>query len=507
MEYFRINPQLLPAKMGCFLGAAYLGSFAAILNVFFVSVDLTEVEAGMLTAMMYSSCIFTGPLWGYLADYTKRRTLILIILCTGAGLTISVLPWTAYGLHEISGAESIGESLKQKNAWSIWFFVLSAIMVTASAFVLPLMAYFEGIVANVAKIYGAPYGGQRVFGEIGIASSSMLTGVICDHFKMKGMSEYTPAFILFATICLAMLPTGRHLIQQIQRGSPKDTETSADQGNGNSFQESVQIEQCAQPEQIKEEIVLQVLPGTETPTGEDSQNPSDIPKSCESSPDIDTECPPSQEADSLLKKTARLCSKPSVILFLLTVFVSGVANALFLGFTFKYLIDEMKRSKFESSLAFASQPITSCISFILADKFIKVFRGTLPTMAVSLLVISVRLLIMSFRIPFEVFLGLCLLQGFSFAAFYSSMMEHIISISPKEITMTMTQISLALFFYVGSLVGNIGGSQVYSRYGGRTLFLGQAIVCGAWAVVLLLVYFLGMRRSTNRPQTVSNDQY
>ena len=232
----RVNIKLIPSKVGCFLSSAYIGSFVAFLNVFFISVGMSEVRAGLLTAMIYTPCIVTGPLWGYLADYTKRRTLILTGLCIIAAVTMFALPWAAKGIYPMSefqcnvtsagnetnfvllnatiDGQSYGECHRLNfEAKDTLFGVLFAIVFVSAMFVFPLMSYFEAIVANVSKIYGGSFGAQRLFGEIGISVSSYLTGVACDHFSIKDMSEYSPVFFIFPAICMVMLPSKSAMIQ------------------------------------------------------------------------------------------------------------------------------------------------------------------------------------------------------------------------------------------------------------------------------------------------------
>ena len=93
---------------------------------------------------------------------------------------------------------------------------------------------------------------------------------------------------------------------------------------------------------------------------------------------------------------------------------------------------------------------------------------------------------MSIKLPFEVFIGMQIPQGFAFGLFYSAMMAHVQVISPHVISMTMNNISLALFFNVSSLVGNVGGSKLYEIYGGATMFRVCAVVSAVWAGIVLL---------------------
>ena len=471
MSYLTINSELVAAKLGCFLSNWSLGS-VAILNVFFVSVGMSELRAGVLTAMINTPCIIAGPMWGYLADYTKRRTLILLVLCTGAAGSIFVIPWSAYILlqtdHCNSTTANVTDACPSSNEHteSVLFFVLLFIMIVASVFVSPQMAYFQAIVATVAKGLHAPFGTQRIFGEIGISSSIMFTGFVCQNVRIKGMSEYTPAFIIFPVVSLLMIPVGWRLIQQVESGG---------------F--------------LNQHLNTSEQPETEAPLKYSQENVTTSSNRVSVTNTHAAKCAERQTNNHLFKKALHLCRTPSVIFFLCTVLMGGIPNALYISFTFKYLVENMGLSKSESSYVFACSSVSSCLTFIWAHRCIQTFRGTLPSMAVSLFATFVRLLLISFNIPYSVFLMAHLLNGFSFALFYCATMNHLLDISPPGILMTMNQLTLAIFFYVSMIVANIGGSEVYQMYGGRMLFRGQSFVCAVWLLVLLVYIRLTNVRS------------
>ena len=60
-RFFVINKETISCKIACFLSSAYIGSLIPFLNVFFVSVGMTEFQSGILTALVYTPCIVTGP--------------------------------------------------------------------------------------------------------------------------------------------------------------------------------------------------------------------------------------------------------------------------------------------------------------------------------------------------------------------------------------------------------------------------------------------------------------
>ena len=446
-RFFVINKETISCKIACFLSSAYIGSLIPFLNVFFVSVGMTEFQSGILTALVYTPCIVTGPMFGYLADYTNRRRLIFIGMCIAAAATVCSLPWVA---RVLQSTPSLGDNVTEtsssrhnnisinsttceglsttKTSNDELFGVLFAVVFVAAIFVFPLMSFLEATVANVSAMFGSSFGAQRIFGEIGISVSSFGTGAACDHFDVKNMSEYSPAFFIFPIICILMVPVGCHLIGQADCYSKETT---------------------GQHEGIHT---------------------------------------PDRKERNVLKKTIRLCFRSDVLVFLFTVFIGGISNSLYLNFTLKYLVDKMNRTKAEFSYVVICTSVVSCITFPLTSRLLDVLRGAIPALSVALLIKFVRLLIVSYDISFAVFVGIHLLNGFAFALFYSATVEHVRRISPPDINMTMNNITLGLFFYVSALVCNMAGSELYEMFGGAVLFRVQSFVCAVWAIVAFVYY-------------------
>ena len=469
MGHLTFNMELLPAKLGCFLSRGSMGALIPVLNVFFVSVGMSEIRAGILTAMMNTTCIVAGPLWGYLADYTKRRTLIFLVLSFGATGCIFMLPWSAYIVDSIYNSSCTNKTINvtgilrdcsEKGAENTLFVVLLLVMVVASMFVPPLLAYAEGMVAAVVKGLGATYGPQRLFGNIGFGVCVPLAGWLCDNFRVKGLSEYSPAFFTFSVISVIMIPVGVYLIRQAEQGGFLDQLSEEDKS-----QEVLtgDLKKC----------------DSEETSHENQRDLEDEPMVFETTVPV---------TESILMKTWQLCRSPSVLVFLFTVLVGGFCNSALLSFVFKFQVEEMKRSKTQSSLVFIFGNSASSIGFILADKLTRLLRGTIPTMIVALTLWLLWLVTISFDIPYMFFVGVHLLNGIAFALFLCSMMKHVLDISPPDILMTMNQLTLTIFFYVSGILENIAGSEVYQKYGGRSLFGGHAVLCGGWIVVITVYY-------------------
>ena len=99
-----INVDTIPLKIVCFLAGGFRSQIS-FLNVFFVSTGLSKFQAGIITGFTYAPPIVFGPVWGYLADYTGRRKLILTVLCVGAALPLISMPWIAKTIYPPSEYE------------------------------------------------------------------------------------------------------------------------------------------------------------------------------------------------------------------------------------------------------------------------------------------------------------------------------------------------------------------------------------------------------------------
>ena len=411
---------------------------------------MSEMRAGMLTALMYTPCILTGPIWGLLCDYTKRPKLVLMFLALGPAITMFSLPWVARYVHPLSqhkcgasnGTNGMISSLLlqglsgecQNNA-ELLFWVNCAIVFVAAIFVFPMNSHAEAMIINVAKHQGADYGRQRVFADLGICVTSYLTGMACQHFNVDvDMSTFSPVFFVFPICSLLMIPLGVVLTDQTK------------------------------PQQH----------------GEEEEKEKD---------DKTSEVTQHLNSTGLLKEVIRVCSQLDVFLFLVTAFIAGLMIAIYFNFSFKYLTERSpERSKSACSLVVVVSSLGSVLIFPFTTKLIQLLRGNIPAIIFGLFCGALRFFIMYLDVPFELFVGAQLLNGFSFALLFTAMMEEVFVVSPKEINMTMNSLVMVLFFFVSSLLANIGGSAIYEKYGGAKLFLGTSVTAGVWAVFMMVHY-------------------
>jgi len=459
-EFFSVNFNAIPLKIACFLAGGVIGSHATFLNVFFVSTGLSKFKAGIITGLTYAPPIVAGPVWGYLADFSGRRKLILTVLCLGAVLPILSTPWVAraiypqskyecgnsttamlLGGHNINGTSGLGlsdaatygsriecEHLRDE-ALDTLFWVLLAIMLVASVFLVPLQPHVEAIVMSAVKSgkTDASYGAQRIFGCIGLAAVNYFSGKASAHYQVTDISPFSAAFFLLLPCALLLIPVCCYLLRRLNNSTDainKDEETAASLDH---------IEEKSNFNQI-----------------------------------------------------VQLCLNLDVLLFLTTVLIVGLANGVHLNFSFLYVTDVMNVGMSEMTYVVVTSTISEAVMFPFTSRLMKLLGGTMPSIIIGSLAHFVRFLLMSFNISFGVFVGLQTLSSLGFALAFAAMMEHCHVITPEPIRVSMNTIMTTLFFIVSNFVANVVGAKIYELHGGKMLFLGQALLCGVWSLIMFL---------------------
>lgn len=184
----------------------------------------------------------------------------------------------------------------------------------------------------------------------------------------------------------------------------------------------------------------------------------------------------------------KLCCKPDVLVFLITVLIVGMAHAVVLNFSYLYVLEDMHKSKSEMTLVVIVSTTSEAIMFPLTSKLIVLLKGTKNSIIIGTFAQAIRFLAMSYDVSFGVFVALQATSALGFALALSAMMERTHKISPKHLRMTMSTIVTTLFFIAAAFVVSIAGAKVYEWVGGQGLFLGTSMLCGAWGVIILVYY-------------------
>ena len=191
---------------------------------------------------------------------------------------------------------------------------------------------------------------------------------------------------------------------------------------------------------------------------------------------------------SLTMSVIKTCGTLPNMIFLVTVFLTGICNGLMIGFFFLYMDQELNSSKTIMGLSMAFGNLGEIFIFPVSYKLIKMV-GTIPCLISGIFAYFLQYIFLSIITNSWLTLPIQLLNAFCFALFIAAAIEHVVRISPKEICTTMVSIVNALKFGFGILVANMAGGTTYDSYGGRMLFQGTAYICLAWTGLMIIYYY------------------
>ena len=444
MKAFTVESRMIPSKVAYTLYGGILGLHMPFLNIFFMAVGLTASQAGFISGIRFASAAVAGPMWGMLADYTGRRKIIMAAISLGSAFPIFAMPWIAKTIHPnvnytcTNVTSSFGitheacEAKMHKEITTL-FYVFLAITVFGSIFVMSMPGYVDSIVILVVKsgVKNTSYGAQRIFGSIGFTAANFIGGFVADHYNHPGITHYTGVFLMYLPSCLLLIPVGCYLVGQANWETKKEGE---------------------EPEKAthsKKEIV----------TWE----------------------------NSITRKVFLLIKRFDVSFFATTVFISGLANSLFLSFSFILVRQYMHVSKTKMTFVVATGSMSELLIFPISSFIIKKI-GTAPCITLGIFSYFIRFLTMSYANEFWMVVVLQLLHGIGFALSWAAMMEHTHQLVSKEISGTVFNIMCAVFYSFSALVANMIGGVLYDEVGGKELFRYVSGVCGIWTIFMSLYY-------------------
>ncbi len=176
----RLRSSLSPAQRG---GLYYLtfflsmGSFGPFLNIHYLELGFSGRQIGVLAAFFpLMNFLFAAPL-SALADRKGWRVQVLQVSIAGVAVFVYLMRYpTSFG----------GVAL------TLAFLAL---------FASPIMSIADGLIANMAALYGLNYGGMRLWGSIGFAVSASLFGFLWQRFDLNpmfliGAALFLPVFII-----------------------------------------------------------------------------------------------------------------------------------------------------------------------------------------------------------------------------------------------------------------------------------------------------------------------
>lgn len=411
-----------------------------------------------------------NPVWGYFADRTGKRKLVLFILCLGSVAWVVPQPWIAKCLQNHHNTHvnvtddasddvaARGYYLSKEVTNNRLYYSLLTISSVSAIFIIPLPGYLDTIGVNVIKNCQTPatYGAQRIFGDVGFSIANYVAGMASDHYQESGMSQYTPVFYMLLLHLLLTIPIGYHLINQ---GT------------------------CEQP----------------TP----APQPHEATEATTTDKEAEAEASNASPTLSVRMMLWKMMKNPDIVFFLCTVIISGVAWNTYNFFTLLLVNHVVPNTKAKMSLALVLGSVSNVVMFPASSTLIRFLGGPSQGIILALVAYFIRYIIMSYTNVFGVMVGVQLMHGVCFALSWASMIEHVHKIAPKEIVLTVFMMLSSIHFGVCGLIANIVGGTVFHVYGGRALFGAVAVLCAIWALVMIV--YCTFKYCTRRSSATSSN--
>ena len=440
-----INVEMVPAKITYFLMDGYYGSINPFMNIFYVSLGLTASQAGMITGTSFFVAFIAGPLWGCLADATGHRKIIYLVLCVGTGSAVFSIPWIADAIRITDNNNNNNAScLNTVVNYSSHNECMSTPHLVNSHHVFNVL-----LVVNIIAF--------TFFASL----NCYIHGIVMYVVNTRDTkTNYGPQKV-FSSIGYAFFNFSSGLAVDYYNPGDMSPYTAA-------FFVFISCILCITPMGY---ILLKQAKWEKEENERDDRVP-------------------------IARHLISVFRKLDSIIFLLTVAITGIANNVFQCFVFLLMEDTMDSSKTVMTLAVTSCVVAELIVFPMSSKFIKFFRGAIPSIAIGTLSYLPRFMLMTYVTNPWLMLPIQLFHGLGLSLSWAAEMEHTYKIFPKEIKLTAITIVSSIYFVAAGAIANILGGIVYHKYGGIVLFRGTGVFCGAWSIFMTLYY--GLKHLTKK---------
>lgn len=441
-----IDVEMIPAKITFFLTDGYYGATAPFMNVFFVSLGLSATQAGFISGVSLLVSSVFNPLWSTLADATGHRKLIFIIMCIGTALSVFSIPWveltvghskiitncTQYNkTHNYTYTTEGCEEKQTLTNTNTVFYTLLCLNVFAWIFYTSVRCYVDGLVTNVVNTGSVKrtYGKQRVFSSLGYALINFLTGVICDHYHPKGMSQYTAIFYVFLPCIILVTPWGCKLISMAKWDSDDNKEENSTESN--------------------------------------------------------------KKGGNVGRQLLKVFSNIDFAVFFLSIIVSGLTLNIFNCFFFLLMEQELKSKKTVMTFAIVVSVVCEVTIFAFSKKFIKLCGGEIASFTIGIFSFFPRFMVMAYASNPWHAIAVQPLHGLGMGLSWAAAIEYASKAFPAEIRVTGIALMSSIEFIASNAVSNMVGGILYDTYGGRVLFKGSGVFAAVWCLFMAIYY--GMR--------------
>lgn len=441
---------------------------------------LTTSEAGFISGISYISYAISAPIWGTFADQSGHRKIILILICIGYSASVFSLPWIAgvvrTSIHEeqfgnrtytnlynrtlaaTNETDSCGNTLGNNSLNSDaaispcetitltpfsnnLFYSMFILLFIAKSFLSPLLDFTDAMVINVIKNMEtkASYGTQRMFGSLGYAVATLISGITANYYTAPNYatvtsSKYFGLFYVFLVFSLLTLPSFLVLFRQTSWQEPE-----------------------AETERATEPVFVYDIP----------IRPKRPQKRFKSFID-------------LLKSRRHI--------FLMTSFlIIGLLKSIGSSFLYNLIEDEMQGSQVVMGIISSIGHVCKMIMFPFTDKIINMV-GPVVCIEVSMLSCIFRLLVTSYIKNALLVIPAQVIASSTMALYWASLMEYTERISNKNNHITMVTLVSSLNSGAAGLIGNMVGGLCYGYYGGPVLYRGMAVFGSVWFIIMAFYF-------------------
>ena len=433
-KWYLIDNSMVVAKLAFVCSSATFSSFEPYLLLILISVGLDPFDAGLVGGLRFIGGVIGANIWGLIADYKKCHQIIVLIICSGALLSMGAQPFVILWLGTSSGNvcptgnnnQSTGNYTMEK-AWNNenvnekhLFYAMLLVNTIVKFFDSAYKGFLDSGVIERCRINprNPNFGFQRMFGAVGSAIGVSVANIFVDYFPESSVSCYTGVFIAYTLFTLVLL----FLTQLLFSGLTFTME-------GNNEVHKVKVRK-------------------------------------------------------LLMKTL----DAHAFFFLATVLMMGTQQSFYVNFTF-LLLREMNAPSIIYGLNMAVAALASASFFFAGRYIIDKLGGTWPAMIASVFAYFIRFIaIASVENPWLLPL-IQTLQSFCYGLFLTAAVLHIKNIARPEIRTTMYAIMNSLHFGVGIIIANTLGGKLYKNYGGKNLFIIASMTALMWTI-FSAIYFL-----------------
>ena len=177
--------QAFPFALFLFAYYGYVGVFSPYASLFFAHQGMSAPQIGVLMSMMQVMRIFGPTAWGWMADRSQRRVLVLRL--------------TAIGALGACGGLLFGQGFA-------WYF---AVMVAINTFTSAQGPLSEALMLSSMRGDLSHYGKLRLWGSIGFIAAVSAAGELLDRFgivNLPWVALALLALVLCASLCMREAP-------------------------------------------------------------------------------------------------------------------------------------------------------------------------------------------------------------------------------------------------------------------------------------------------------------